>query len=326
MKNEAIEIREVIDTNAKFEEIIKKADEIQSKCNDYTVASNEINMDADLNLNFLDQKMPMSEFATSGMCGKLKVPGGYFSRLVQYGHEDLAAENINTWLKESSKSYFIREYDGRVRGFLTGNYSVYDAPEILQSVNEAFDMSKFNVKGSFVSEERLHLRIVEKEMLPIEDEDLFAGITIDSSDVGRSGLRVSFFIYKQVCTNGLVIAKSSAQLFKQKHIGIDHEDFVAGLKEGLNTFLELKEKVAQSIIETSKIPVNEDIEELVKDIQKSTGLSQEATEEVIFLMDNRYSRNRWGLINGITEVAQKFTLDRRIELETLAGNMLENIA
>lgn len=326
MTNTVKEIREVIDTNADFNKIVERASKIQKKCTDYTVKGDSIRMDDKLNLNFDDKQMPMSDFATSGMCGKLKVPSQYFARLVKEGREELAADNINTWLEDNQKDYFIREYNGRVRGFLTGNYSVYDAPEILQSVDEAFNMSNFNVKGSFINEERLHLRITEKEMLDIEGEDLFAGITIDSSDVGRSGLYVRFFIYKQVCTNGLVIAKSSANLFKQKHVGITHEDFVAGLKDGLNNFYELKEKITESIKETSKIPVAEDIEELLADIKKSTGLSQEACEEVVYLMDNSYKRNRWGLINGITEVAQKYTLDRRIELETIAGDMLANIA
>ena len=321
MKTE--EIREVIDTNADFDKILERANEIQSKCNDYTVKASDIRMDEELKLNFDDKKMPMSDFATSGMCGKLKVPSQYFSRLVDNNKNNLAAENINTWLVDNKKEYFIREYDGRVRGFLTGNYSVYDTPDILQSVGEVFDINTFKVKGSFLNEERLHLRLIEKEMLPIEGEDLFAGITLDSSDVGRSGLRAYFFIYKQVCTNGLVIAQSSGKLFSQKHIGINHDEFVAGLTEGLNNFFELKNKVAQAITETSKIPVKEDIEELLEDVRKTTGLSQEAAEEVVYIMDKNYQRNRWGLINGITEVAQKYTLDRRIELETIAGNMLE---
>lgn len=328
MANEVKEIKEVIDTNAAFEAIVKKANEIQEKCTDYTVKASNMAMGNDLRLYFEGNNgpLPLSDFATSGMCGKLKVPSQYYSRLVSEGKNNLAADNINAWLDNNNKEYFIREYNGRIRGFLTGNYSVYDAPEILQSVDEAFDMSKFKVKGSFINEERLHLRITEKEMLDIEGEDLFAGISIDSSDVGRSGLRVNFFIYKQVCTNGLVVAKSSAQLFKQKHVGISHDEFVAGLKEGLNTFYELKDRIAESIRETSQIPVKEDIDELLEDIKKTTGLSQEACEEVVFLMDNSYKRNKWGLINGITEVAQKYTLDRRIELETIAGNMLENIA
>lgn len=39
-------------------------------------------------------------------------------------------------------------------------------------------------------------------------------------------------------------------------------------------------------------------------------------------MKDRYDMSRWGLINGITEVAQDFTLERRLELERMAGNLL----
>ena len=42
-------------------------------------------------------------------------------------------------------------------------------------------------------------------------------------------------------------------------------------------------------------------------------------------MNVKYDKNRWGLINRITEVVQRYTLERRIELETIAGNMLKAI-
>ena len=68
--------------------------------------------------------------------------------------------------------------------------------------------------------------------------------------------------------------------------------------------------------------VKEDIEELLEDIKETTKLSDEAATKVIEYMVQKYDKTQWGLINGITEVAQEFTLERRIELETLAGNML----
>lgn len=119
-----------------------------------------------------------------------------------------------------------------------------------------------------------------------------------------------------------MIAKSLAQLFKQKHIGITSEDFAEGLREGLEIFHELKAEIAASINETRQIPLKEDIEELIEDIQNKTALSEESAYEVLNLVDKNYKRNQWGLINGITEIAQQFTLERRIELETIAGNML----
>lgn len=321
---ETREIREMLSMNEDFGKLIDRANEIQSKCKDYPVKAYDIRMDNELKLNFADYTLPMSDLATGHLCGKLQVPSRYFNRLVDNDCNELAAANINVWLEDSKKDLFLREYDGKIRGVLSGSYSVYDAPEILNSVAEVFSPNEFRLKGSFINEERLHLRLIENEMLNIDGEDLFAGITLDSSDVGRSGLSVRFFIWKQVCTNGLVIAKSSANLFRQKHIGITHEDFAAGLKEGLETFYQLKDKIVESIKATAQIPAKEDIEELLEEIKETTKLSDESAMEVIELMKVKYTNTRWGMINGITEVAQKYTLERRIELETIAGNMLKS--
>ena len=48
--------------------------------------------------------------------------------------------------------------------------------------------------------------------------------------------------------------------------------------------------------------------------------------KVISLMEEKYNRTQWGLINSITEVAQDFTLERRVELEKIAGRMLHKVA
>ena len=313
---------EMLNTTQDFNALLENAHKIQANCKDYKIAADAIRMDDMLNLNFEDKSLPLSSLATGHLCGKLNVPSRYFSRLVDAHQNVLAAANINCWLTGDKRTFFLRGYGDHIRGVLSGSYSVYDAPEILTTVKEVFDPENFVLKGSFINEERLHLRLIETEMMDVEGEDLFAGITLDSSDVGRSGLQVKFFIWKKVCTNGLVIAKSSARLFKQKHIGITHEDFAEGLKEGLETFHTLKDKIAESIRETSKIPVSQDIDELLEEIKDKTNLSDQAAEKVVELMQIKYAPTKWGLINGITEVAQEFTLETRLQLEEIAGSML----
>lgn len=310
--------REELNLKNTFEALIDKANDIQSMCKDDVVNVSSLHMTDDLKLYGMD----LSDLAIGHLCGKLQVPSRYFNRLVDAGQHHLAAENINVWMKDDKRKFMLRQYDGHIRGVLSGSYSKYDAPEILESVQEVFGPKHFKLKGSFINEERLHVRLVENEMLPIDGEDLFAGITLDSSDVGRSGLGVKFFIYKQVCTNGLVIAKSSAKLFTQKHIGITHEDFKESLENGLKSFGEIRDKVTNMIVETHKIPLTKDIEELTKEVKEATNLSDNDIDEVMVLVADRYEPTRWGLINGITEVAQKFSLERRIELEEIAGNML----
>ena len=111
-------------------------------------------------------------------------------------------------------------------------------------------------------------------------------------------------------------------MFRQKHVGISSEDFKNGLIEGLESFNEIKTNVIEMIRESKEIPTNDDIEKLTEEIKNSTKLSDDTVDEVIMLMDTSYDRSKWGLINGITEVAQKYTLERRLQLEQIAGELL----
>lgn len=311
---------EILNTKATFEDLVNKANDIQSKCQDAVVDANSILMTEDLTIN----GMMLSPLATGELCGKLRIPGRYFSRMVEAKQNQLAADNVNTWLVNDKRQFMLREYDGHIRGIMSGSYSQYDAPDILASIQNVFGNDRFTLKGSFINEERLHMRLVENQKLDIENEDLFAGITIDSSDVGRSGLYADLFIYKQICTNGLKVRRAQYEIFRQKHIGITSDEFEQGLEDGLNIFDEVKDKVKDTIIETKKYPVQEDIDALKENVKKQTLLSDDDVTEVFDLAAVKYNDNTmWGIINGITEVAQKFTLERRLQLEEIAGSMIK---
>ena len=316
---ENMNITEAIAIDRDFDKLKAEAQRIQSLTADYTVAATNLHMDDDLNIVFDNMRMPMTTFASSGLCGKLKIPTVYFNRCAAENPQ-LAATNINSWLTDDSRDFMLRTYDGRIRGCLSASYSKFDAPDLLTALDEALGMDNYKLKGSFINEERLHVRMVEKEMLPINGEDLFAGITIDSSDIGRSGLYVQFFIYKQVCTNGLIVPKSSGRLFRQKHIGITSEEFKEGLLDGLTKFDEIKESSIEMIKRNKEIPTGE---EILDEIRDKTKLAEEVVEDVIHLVDSSYDRSRWGIINGITEIAQNYSLERRLQLEAIAGEMLK---
>lgn len=323
-----------------FGSLIKKSQEIDSLCEDYTVNranSGNMRFNESAGITFIPngkdstvQRLPLSRFALGQLCTKVGVPTRYIDKCIDSGRIDLAKDNVNSWLEDYNKDLFIREYNGTVRGVLSSKYSVCDSHEILKVLEDAVDLSKYKIKGSFLNEERLHLRLVSTEMLPIDGEDLFAGLFINSSDVGRSILTVQFGIYKQVCTNGLVIEKAGGTLFEQKHIGISADEFHQGLVASLAN-IDLLTEHAVEWVNRAKNRYNhwsvetehpEDIEEFVAYIRQQTNLSDDSAHKVIDLMQTRYEDTRWGLINSITEVAQDFTLERRIELERIAGNML----
>lgn len=333
------EIKEVIDTRPKtLDKLIIKANDIALNSTDYMVRkanTSNVRFNETAGLTFIaeDQEIrdfQMSRYALGQLGSKIGVPARYLDKCIQSGRIDLAQDNVNSWLEDFNKDLFIREYNGGIRGVLSNKYSVCDSHEILQAVDDAVDLSQYKIKGSFLNEERLHVRLVSREMLPIDGEDLFAGLFLDSSDVGRNILTVKFGIYKQVCTNGLVIARAGGTLFEQKHIGITAEEFHGGLVKSLQNIDLLTENAVEWVRRaqhrenhwSSASEYEDDINEFVAYIRQKTNLSEESSRKVIDLMNTKYTDTRWGLINGITEVAQDFTLERRLELERIAGTLL----
>ena len=333
------EIKEVIDTRPKtLDKLIIKANDIALNSTDYMVRkanTSNVRFNETAGLTFIaeDQEIrdfQMSRYALGQLGSKIGVPARYLDKCIQSGRIDLAQDNVNSWLEDFNKDLFIREYNGGIRGVLSNKYSVCDSHEILQAVDDAVDLSQYKIKGSFLNEERLHVRLVSREMLPIDGEDLFAGLFLDSSDVGRNILTVKFGIYKQVCTNGLVIARAGGTLFEQKHIGITAEEFHDGLVKSLQNIDLLTENAVEWVRRaqhrenhwSSASEYEDDINEFVAYIRQKTNLSEESSRKVIDLMNTKYTDSRWGLINGITEVAQDFTLERRLELERIAGTLL----
>lgn len=339
MLEKVTDIKEIIDIKPKtLDKLIIKANDIALNSHDFVVrkansSNTRFNENAGLTFITEDQEtlgLPMSRYALGQLGSKIGVPSRYLEKCVASGRIDLAQDNVNSWLEDFNKDLFIREYNGGVRGVLSSKYAVCDSHEILQVVDDAVDLSNYKIKGSFLNEERLHVRLVSKEMLPIDGEDLFAGLFIDSSDVGRHILTVKFGIYKQVCTNGLVIARAGGVLFEQKHIGISADEFHDGLVASLSN-VDLLTENAVEWVKRAKCRDNhwsvgsehpEDIEEFVAYIRQQTNLSNDSANKVVNLMQTKYEDNRWGLVNGITEVAQDFTLERRLELERIAGNLL----
>lgn len=322
-----------------FDDLYLKSMEIQSLCEDFSVSKvtdRNMRMYPDGKLAYfpddtIQLRTPkMTRYAMSQLCNKLGIPIRYLEKCFESGMVDLASENVNAWLQEYNKNLFIREYDGQIRGVLSDRYMTLDTPEIMDVLSSVIPSADYTTKGYFLSPERFHARIVQNEMMNIAGEDLFAGIQIDSSDVGRSTLLVRFMIFKQVCTNGLCISKGEGILFEQRHIGISVDEFHKSFKESMTRIPILMENALDLVEEArndnGKFNVarfdESEMKEFTERMKLKTRLSDESMSKVINMMTEKYSPTRWGLINSITEVAQDFSLERRVELEKIAGDLL----
>ena len=330
------EIKEALDLTSGFNKLLASSNLIQEKCSDYNVSNaNSSNFyynpfTSRVEYTTTDtkdsRKSSLSPFAFSQLCSKLGISTRYIMKCFENGHQELVGDNINDWMSEFNRDLFVREYDGEIRGLLSQKYSVLDTPDILDSVSEVLG-NDFSIRGSFLSPERLHLRATPNDMLDIKEEDMFAGVQVDSSDVGRNTLSVKAFFYKLVCTNGLILPVAST-LFEQRHIGIKKDEFLDGFKDGLKKLPMVAEEATRRIIASKKMDMMYDLndesdrEKLSLNLIKGVNMSEKSTEKVIYLIQNTYDNSRFGLINAITEVAQDYTLERRLEMERYAGGLL----
>lgn len=320
--------------------LYRQALEIQNECQDFNVSNvtyKNVRYDGDTcrllyqpDGDTPSRSMAMTRHSLSQLCNKIGVPIRYIDKCIDSGRLDLAAENINSWIDDFGKNLFIREYRNTIRGVLSDRYSTLDTPHIMDAINDVLDFDEYKIKGYLLSPERFHARIVQREMMNINGEDLFAGVQIDSSDVGRSILVVKFMIWKQVCTNGLCISQGGGVLFQQKHIGIDASEFRDGFRNSLNNIPLLVEHSKELIEEarrdgerySTKNFNEQQLKDFIERIKMKTKLSDEGVAKVLNFMSEKYGFSKWGFVNSLTEVAQDYTLERRIEIEKIAGDVL----
>lgn len=155
------------------------------------------------------------------------------------------------------------------------------------------------------------------------------GFTISSSDVGSGSLNIKYFIYRFACRNGLVIVKNGGTLFRQTHLG-DFESAGADLfMKALENVDAMNQYAADKLVcSQNKMLSQEEMNLYLTRAQKELHLGKgKAMEDLNDLLNGTYPEgNILSFINAITENAQKYTLETRIEHEIWAGNVLSNIS
>ena len=275
----------------------------------------------------------LSDYAMSQLCLKAGVPAQYVNKCIEKQEDwatNLVLSNLNEWIKRSeTENVLVRLYDTSVRGLLSAKYICFDAPEIFEGLTRGFAGNHdYAIKNYLVSPERFHVRMVKTS--EIEGlSDLYAGFIINSSDVGRFAITINYFVYKKICTNGLMIPYKSGPKFRQIHLG-SIKEIEDAVKLAIQYMPEYEKTVAEFITNAEQVdyaevladPESQAFQNFFTMIKTQTGLSGKSVENVIDLMQTRYGTTNWALVNAITEEAQKYTLDRRMLLEKAAGNIL----
>lgn len=326
--NSTGELKQEVD----FDELENFSNDICVKWEDYycdNTTSINFKLTEDMKLKYLTTDgevrcSDITEFAFGQLCIRLGIPSSYIKKCFENRKMDLAVTNFQAWSLDCDKVLLIRENEGVIRAVLSAEYKSFDSSKVIKTVRRTVDRDKYAVHSVYLSEDRLHLRFVDRKPLNVKNEksNIFAGFVVSSSDVGRGSLNMKYHLYRQVCNNGMVISENDGTLFKQAHSGSKMTDGKIHLfHTALQGIDKMNEKTEYLISDNQKLRLGEDeFINYMEKVKRELKLSEKANQKMLSLVKNVYDTSKWGVLNSITELAHDFTLDTRIDFETFAGN------
>ena len=316
-----------------YDSLYNEAKEIESHRRDYIVedpASNLRMSDSKLvfNAGRKSMKVPMTSWALSQLSAKVGVPSTYAERCIEADMAWLAAENINNWLRktgENRRPFLVRTYKDEADAVLSSSYSTFDSTKVMEVVEQAVKVGDYRLKSAVLDHERMHFRLIGED-LKIPGEDLFAGLFVDSSDVGRTAISVSFGIWKQVCSNGLCVPQIGGVLYRQRHIGVSPDGILEQLTARMSEIPRLEKEYSEIVGRAAKerfdLRNEEVVQSLVREIRRAAAVEETQAKGILTFAEERYDDSRWGIVNAMTELAQQGQIDYRLRMERAAATLI----
>lgn len=285
------------------------------------------------------QSFRLNDTARQQLASRLNVPLPFAERL-RTEEPALYDRTFNTLLHRKDEQRLIRTNgDDTCRAFLSKNYKIMDHDEFLRTVLPLLSLNScLNVQEAFLSDSHLQLSITleENDRHVRPGDPVKYGVVLLNSEVGLGSLSLSSFIYRLVCSNGLVVPEREGSL-RRIHLGRAMADVNDSYNKSIwreysNAIKELLtgkrfEEIMASMRAAAAKPIVKDAEVIVEEIGKKFNLSKEEQALVKTQYEANADMSVWGLINAVTEVAKEATtIQRRNELQIIGGKLLPQIS
>lgn len=300
-----------------------------------------------LDVDGQDFTTPLTEHALGQVCSRYGMPAGYARDLLANENpfiRDLAAENLETLARNASGRALVRVSNGAVRAVLSDSYKRIDSrPMINEFVQECQSQSLVPVDGH-VSDTRISIKAVM--VRPVElvaGEWLVLGISLQTSDYGAGAFDCSMFALRLLCLNGAKLEsilrkvhlgrKLDEGTFSQKTYDLDAQTSQSAMRDVIKGALAPSN--VDSIMDALRTSMEGGPQYSAKDrlstLQRKGSLTKaeaKAIGEIYIEPDIEKlpaGNSDYRLSNAISWFAhdnKEHSVDRRLDLEDLAGNIM----
>lgn len=164
----------------------------------------------------------------------------------------------------------------------------------------------------------------------VNGEAYRVGVAVQTSEVGTLRLRVSAWVGRLVCANGLIVNSELGEFVSRRHVGrIDMQELALGVRGAVACAMEKSDRALAQLDSSRTIHVA-DADRSIVQVSRELKLTRDQTRAWIeghqaTLDEPSVSEvSAFSLVNGLTRGAQnpEFDATTRTYLESLAGRVL----
>ena len=281
----------------------------------------------------------------------LEIPAAYYDKCLENA-PSLLAQSVNTWLHKENRTQMIRTFDysdsptegvNTARAFLSKKYRTLDNVDILNNVLPIITDKGAEIRSSNVTSTHMYIHAAFPQVQgEIKTGDVVSsGVMIRNSDVGLSALKISPWIERLKCMNGMIAADSAVRKY---HVGKAQtssdlayelmsdetkrktdDAFWSQVRDVVRATID--EVQFQKICDQYKDKATEEVAEPTKAVEVITykhKLSNEESKSMLQHLCEGGDYSTWGIANSVTRLAHDVkSYDRAVELEDIGGRVME---
>ena len=275
----------------------------------------------------------------------------YSDELRAKGMRETYERNINDLTVRDNRSFRVRtikdgQYaDQTVRAIVSDKFKPIDDDIIFGTAMPLINPDRFQGIGGNKTDIRTVAKFIERSAsLSVQSggrtREFHLGFILNNSEVGAGSASFSMFMSDSFCTNGCIFSKQVLANISYRHIG-SRIDIRHGLIEGSTidrteiasiqkliqdatmSAMSMKgqEKIRAAILDASQREVTRPIPDFLDDLGKATTLTKDEVKELP-LYAYSDEPTQLGMQAAITALAQTKPYERRLELESIGGNVL----
>jgi Domain of unknown function (DUF932) len=324
---------QVTDMSRKFQELADTKWDREAAVGDVVIERAENG----LLFNVGGEQMGLVGRGLYSFCYYIDCSRGVVNELMNDGEYDLALEVLKKYQQKAlaAKSDLTVNFRCRteagspvIRCTTSTSYAPFDNHEAFDMLLKALPESAGKPVAFRTSDDgdnmRGNLLFNDLKRMVDGDSEYHLGLSFRNSEVKRSRFEIVPFTFRAVCLNGLIVGfeKDDRHQISIRHVGeIDRELLKDQLIMAIENSLEKAPKMVDimEFAQKTKVP---NPQQTIAFLAKTNGLPAETGRVWWNAWQMEPEETGAGVINGLTRAAQEFDDAERVDLESLAGQLI----